>query len=96
MLKSKSSKIMGHSHCNRGTDIADTLVFLIRFPVRVDFLMCSDPLVKKMAERLSIISNLAVATSVAVNYSRMIFFSRKSLHINKLPSLQVDPLKLSK
>ena len=43
-----------------------------------------------MLEQFSIVSNLAVTTSVAVDCSREVFFSRESLNLNKLPSLQVD------
>ena len=49
-----------------------------------------------MWEHLSVIRNLPVARRVVVNYSRVTFFSRESLHINKLPTLQTDPLKLRK
>ena len=43
-----------------------------------------------MLEQFSIVSNLAVTTRVAVDCSREVFFSRESLNLNKLPSLQVD------
>ena len=35
---SKSSKVLGESHCNRCSDITGSLVFLIRFPVRFEVL----------------------------------------------------------
>ena len=43
-----------------------------------------------MLERFSVISNHAVTTPIAVDYSRKDFFLRQSSNLNKLPSLQVD------
>ena len=41
---SKSSKEIGELHSYRWSDIADSLAFLIRFPVRFEVRMCSDAL----------------------------------------------------
>ena len=40
----KLSKVIGESHCNRRSDIADYLAFLIRFSVRFEDPMSSDAL----------------------------------------------------
>ena len=87
---SKSSKDIGESHCNRWLHIADSLTYLIRFPVKFEVPMCSDALVKKCGNVFSVLSNLAVTTRIVVDYSREDFFSRYSLNLNKLPSLQMD------
>ena len=42
-------------------------------------------------ERISVISNLAVTTGIAVgDIPQTILFLRESLNLNKLPSLEVD------
>ena len=41
----KPSTFMAQLHCNRWSDIADCLMFLRRFPVRLDIPMCSAALV---------------------------------------------------
>ena len=42
-----------------------------------------------MSEIFSATSNLALTTRITVDHSREDFFSRESLNLNKLPSLQV-------
>ena len=44
---SKSSEVIGKSHWNRWSDIADSLASLIRFPVKFEVLMYLHALVKK-------------------------------------------------
>ena len=56
----------------------NSLAFLIRFHVRFKIEMCSYTLAKKMSERFSVISNLAVSTRIAVDYCRLdLFFLRE-------------------
>ena len=43
-----------------------------------------------MTEGFSVISNLAVTTRIAINYSRADFFSSESLKRNKVLSLHLD------
>ena len=43
----KTNKCLLGSHCNRRSDIADSLAFFKRFPVRFKVPMCSDNLIKK-------------------------------------------------
>lgn len=74
-------------HCSRESGIANSLVFLIRFPNNFEVAM---HLLKKMAKRLSVTSYLGVTTRIAVYYSRLKFFLRESLNLNKLSRLQVD------
>ena len=52
--------------------------------------MRADALVRKRRNVFSVVSNLAVTTGIAVDYSREDFFSRDSLNLNKFPSLQMD------
>ena len=47
---SKSSKVIGESHCSRWSDIADSLMLLIRFPVRFEVPMCSGASVKLLCQ----------------------------------------------
>ena len=69
----------------------NSIAFLIRFHVRFKIPMCSYTLAKKMSERFSVISNLAVSTRIAVDYCRLdFFFWGNLLNLNKLPSLQVN------
>ena len=63
---SKSSKVRGEARCNRWSDIADSLVFLIQFPARFEIPMCSGALVKKMSDIFFVISNLAVTTRLFI------------------------------
>ena len=63
---SKSLKVRGESRCNRWSDIADSLVFLIQFPARFEIPMCSGALVKKMSDIFFVISNLAVTTRLFI------------------------------
>ena len=67
---SKLSKIVGKSHCNSGSDIANPLVFLIPFPVRFKGPMCSHTLAKTRRRGYSVISNLKVTTSIEVDCTR--------------------------
>ena len=46
--------------------------------------------VVKVVEGFSVISNLAVTTGTAINYSRADFFSNESLKRSKVLSLQLD------
>ena len=87
----KSSKVIGELHCNRWSDIANSLAFLIHFPVRFEVPMRSRSS-KKLLERFSIISKLAVTTPIlGVHYARENFsLSRESLNLNKLLCLKVD------
>ena len=50
-------------HCSRESGIANSLVFLIRFPNNFEVAM---HLLKKMAKRLSVTSYLGVTTRIAV------------------------------
>ena len=45
---------------------------------------------KNMSEIFPMISNLTFTTRIMVDYFRSNFFSRETLNLNKLPSLQVD------
>ena len=44
----------------------------------------------KVTEGFSVISNIAATTCIAINYSRMDFFSSESLKRNKMLSLHLD------
>ena len=63
---SKSSKVRGEARCNRWSDIADSLVFLIQFPARFEIPMCSSALVKLMSDSFFVISNFAVTTCLFI------------------------------
>ena len=66
----KSSKVIGVRYCNRWSDIADSLVFFIYFPDRVDVFRCSS---KKCRKVFTVISNLAVTTCIqALKYALVI------------------------
>ena len=60
--------------------------------------MCSDTLVKKILERFSVISNVAVITRIAVDYSREDFFLEgifESKQVTKSANRSKNNIKLT-
>ena len=94
---SKSTNVVGESHCNRWLDIDESLAFLIRSFNRSSHVFRSSS--KKMWESFPIISNLAVTTRIAVDYSIEDLFLKgifESKQVTKSASGSKNIIKLRK
>ena len=91
MLKYQNHQKLKGSHiCNRWSDIANSLAFLISLSRQIRSSHVLRGSCKKMSKPFSVISKLAVTTRIAVDYSREDFFLEGIFESKKLPSLQMD------
>ena len=82
---------MRESHCNKQSNIADSLAFVIRFPRLIrsfHVLKCSGK--KNLRTFFCNKQHCSYYTYSSRLFQKGFFFSMESLNLNKLPSLQVD------